>query len=94
MINKQGQGKIDWTDWSWNPISGCKHGCEYCYMLRMEKRFPGIMEPKFHPDRISKLARVKKVLPGDKIFVGSSGDMCVITWYSIHYTKLYEIVTI
>lgn len=75
MLNKQGPGKIDWTDWTWNPISGCKHGCPYCYMLRMEKRFPGMMKPAFHPDRIDELDRVRKVKPGDKIFVGSSGDM-------------------
>ena len=75
MINKQGPGKIDWTDWTWNPISGCLHGCPYCYMNRMEKRFKGIMEPKFHPERLEEMRRSKKVKPGDKVFVGSSGDM-------------------
>jgi protein gp37 len=75
MLNKQGPGKIDWTDWTWNPISGCLHGCPYCYMLRMEKRFPGMMEPKFHPDRLEEFKRARKVKPGDKVFVGSSGDM-------------------
>lgn len=75
MINKQGPGKIDWTDWTWNPISGCLHGCSYCYMSRMEKRFPGMMEPKFHPERIEAFQRARKVKSGDKVFVGSSGDM-------------------
>jgi len=75
MLNKQGPNKIDWTDWTWNPISGCLHGCDYCYMNRMEKRFPGIMEPKFKPDYIKKFHNAKKVKSGDKIFVGSSGDM-------------------
>lgn len=75
MINKQGHGKIDWTDWTWNPISGCEHGCAYCYMLRMEKRFPWIMKPAFHIDRIKKFKGNRKIKPGDKIFVGSSGDM-------------------
>ena len=23
--------KIDWADASWNPVTGCMHGCEYCY---------------------------------------------------------------
>jgi hypothetical protein len=33
MLNKQGPGKIDWTDYTWNPISGkCHHNCSYCYM--------------------------------------------------------------
>ncbi|MCP3941683.1 MAG: DUF5131 family protein [Desulfobacteraceae bacterium] len=75
MLNKQGPGKIDWTDYTWNPISGCHHDCSYCYMKRMEKRFPGIMEPKFKPESIKKFQKNRKLKPGDKIFVGSSGDM-------------------
>lgn len=31
--------KIDWCDSSWNPVTGCLHGCEYCYAERMVKRF-------------------------------------------------------
>lgn len=63
---------IGWCDWTWNPISGCLHGCEYCYMRRMEKRFPGIMEPAFHPERLLQPRKVKKP---SLIFTGSSGDM-------------------
>lgn len=22
---------ISWADWSWNPVTGCLHGCKYCY---------------------------------------------------------------
>ena len=31
--------KIDWCDASWNPVTGCEHGCEYCYARRMAKRY-------------------------------------------------------
>lgn len=31
--------KIDWADASWNPITGCRHGCEYCYARRIAERF-------------------------------------------------------
>lgn len=31
--------KIDWCDSTWNPISGCYHGCEYCYARGIAKRF-------------------------------------------------------
>lgn len=31
--------KIDWADMSWNPVTGCLHGCEYCYARRMAERF-------------------------------------------------------
>jgi protein gp37 len=30
-MNKQDNTDIEWADWSWNPISGCLHGCPYCY---------------------------------------------------------------
>lgn len=31
--------KIDWADSTWNPVTGCLHGCEYCYARRIAKRF-------------------------------------------------------
>ena len=33
--------KIDWCDTSWNPVTGCLHGCEYCYARRIAERFGG-----------------------------------------------------
>lgn len=33
--------KIDWCDSSWNPVTGCLHGCEYCYARRIANRFGG-----------------------------------------------------
>lgn len=37
-MNKSG---IEWTDYSWNPITGCLHGCQYCYARKMTARFSG-----------------------------------------------------
>lgn len=31
MMNKSA---IDWCDFSWNPVTGCNFGCEYCYARR------------------------------------------------------------
>ena len=31
--------KIDWCDTSWNPVTGCLHGCEYCYARGIAQRF-------------------------------------------------------
>ena len=31
--------KIDWCDASWNPVTGCLHGCPYCYARRIAIRF-------------------------------------------------------
>lgn len=33
--------KIDWCDSTWNPITGCLHGCEYCYARGIAERFGG-----------------------------------------------------
>lgn len=34
--------KIEWCSHTWNPVTGCRHGCEYCYAQRIVSRF----EPK------------------------------------------------
>lgn len=33
--------KIDWADSTWNPVTGCLHGCEYCYARRLAMRYGG-----------------------------------------------------
>jgi protein gp37 len=72
LLNKQGPGKIDYCDYTWNPVSGCLHNCDYCYLRRFNERFGVSFEPKFHPDRLNDPATAKKP---SIIFVGSSGDM-------------------
>lgn len=36
--------KIDWAESTWNPVTGCLHGCEYCYARRIAERFGGASE--------------------------------------------------
>lgn len=36
---------IEWCDMTWNPVTGCLHGCEYCYARRIAERFGGF-EPR------------------------------------------------
>ncbi len=31
--------RIEWCDYTWNPLTGCLHGCPYCYARRMARRF-------------------------------------------------------
>ena len=31
--------KVDWCDSTWNPVTGCIHGCEYCYARGIANRF-------------------------------------------------------
>ncbi len=33
------KSKIEWCDSTWNPVTGCLHGCEYCYARRTAERF-------------------------------------------------------
>ncbi len=38
--------KIEWCDSTWNPVTGCLHGCEYCYARRIAGRFGGY-DPRY-----------------------------------------------
>lgn len=38
--------KIDWCDSTWNPVTGCLHGCEYCYARSIAERFGLGFAPK------------------------------------------------
>lgn len=40
--------KIDWCDASWNPVTGCLHGCEYCYARRIAERFGWETDDQIH----------------------------------------------
>ena len=39
--------KIDWCDATWNPVTGCLHGCEYCYARKIAERFASKQMPIF-----------------------------------------------
>lgn len=64
--------KIEWCDYTWNPVTGCLHGCPYCYARRIALRFQGHFRPAFHPERLEEPGRIKKP---SKIFVTSMGDL-------------------
>jgi protein gp37 len=34
-----GKTKIEWCDWTWNPVWGCTNGCPYCYARGIARRF-------------------------------------------------------
>ena len=45
--------RIDWADMTWNPVTGCRNGCRYCYAARTARRFAGHIadeeSPAFNP---------------------------------------------
>jgi len=80
-MNRQGAKGIEWTDYTWNPVTGCKRGCPYCYARKLaETRLRGQggypadepFRPTPHWDRL------KEVTPRQdpaNIFVDSMGDL-------------------
>ena len=42
--------KIDWCDSTWNPVTGCLHGCEYCYARGIAERFSGRIKEEIEPE--------------------------------------------
>lgn len=83
-FNKQENDSIEWADWSWNPVTGCKHDCPYCYARDLANRFWGDshgFEPTLHPGRL--MAPYNTKLPKDvdasiarrNVFANSMSDL-------------------
>lgn len=57
--NTQTSGAIEWAQHSWNPITGCKHECPYCYARDIvyqkgrQHVFPNGFEPTFRPNALA-----------------------------------------
>lgn len=72
---------IEWAKWSWNPVTGCKHGCPYCYARDIAMRYTGHFNPEFHAYRLeaplnTKIPESRKNEPGIKnVFVCSMADL-------------------
>lgn len=87
-MNKQGKGKIEWCDLTWNVGQGCFHDCKWrmpdgqiaqCYAKSVAERWksPSFMPDGFdkhywHPDRLSEPLDFKKP---SKIFLDSFSDL-------------------
>jgi protein gp37 len=69
---------IEWCDMTWNPVTGCLHGCQYCYARKIAERFKGSkawpqgFTPMIHPERSNDPELMKKP---QTIFVCSMADL-------------------
>lgn len=72
---------IEWTDATWNPVSGCTKvstGCDHCYAETLANRFAGTkaypngFEVTLRPERLDWPLRKRKPL---RIFVNSMADL-------------------
>lgn len=68
-MNRQGNNKITWTDFTWNPVTGCLRNCWYCYVKRLRDYD---RSPTFHPARIRQPIDQGKP---SRIFVCSTSDL-------------------
>ena len=77
------KSKIEWTESTWNPVSGCtklSKGCENCYAEKMAKRLQAMgtrgyengFEVTLHPYALEKPLKLKKP---QVIFVNSMSDI-------------------
>lgn len=76
---------ISWAAWSWNPVTGCLHGCRYCYAREIAEppspAFPVGFTPLFHHERLD--APANTAIPGEadkdprrkRVFVCSMADL-------------------
>ena len=75
---------VDWARWTWNPVTGCLHGCAYCYARELAYRdsyasaYPIKFAPLFHPERLDDPVNTKPgtATPQDgRVFVCSMADL-------------------
>jgi|GEM_PF-902990 len=78
---------VEWAWWTWNPVTGCNHGCPYCYARviatsgRTAGAFPNGFAPTLCPSRLSapRFTKIPKDAETDSrwrnVFVCSMADL-------------------
>src|SRR5438067_12755669 len=74
---------IEWTDATWNPVTGCTKisaGCDHCYAERFSERFRGVLGHPFENGfdlqlRPERLEQPLKWRSARMIFVNSMSDL-------------------
>ena len=63
--------RIDWCDFTWNPVVGCTGGCPYCYARKMAHRFHRDFTPHWVERNFQRTMPKKP----SRIFVNSMSDL-------------------
>lgn len=75
---------IEWTDYTWNPVTGChkvSQGCKNCYAETMTNRFAkswgvkNFRQVVCHDDRLYEPSRYLKKITGKRVFVCDMSDL-------------------
>lgn len=76
---------VSWARWTWNPVTGCRHGCTFCYaraiagQTKMQPYYPLAFEPAFHADRLAAPLNTPRPRSTDpragRVFVCSMADL-------------------
>jgi protein gp37 len=82
VFNEQQTTNIEWARWSWNPVTGCRHNCSFCYARDIAARFyPQGFVPTFLPERLDapRSTRVPAIAASDigykNVFTCSMADL-------------------
>jgi protein gp37 len=94
--------KIEWTEKTWNPVTGCTKvspGCDHCYAEGIARRFAGSkafpngFDVTLHPDRLGAPLTWRKP---NRVFVNSMSDLfhqdvpdeyIAAVWCSMYWTS-------
>jgi protein gp37 len=81
----QTNDSVSWARWTWNPVTGCEHGCKFCYARaiatsdRMSAVYPFGFAPAFHEYRLEAPANTSHKVTDDerdgRVFVCSMADL-------------------
>jgi protein gp37 len=85
VVFNQTNDSVDWASWTWNPVTGCEHGCKFCYAReiahseRMADYYPNKFEPTYHGYRLAaprNTSKPESIDPRDgRVFVCSMADL-------------------
>jgi protein gp37 len=85
VVFNQTNDSVDWASWTWNPVTGCEHGCKFCYAReiahseRMADYYPNKFEPTYHGYRLAAPRNTSKPESSDprdgRVFVCSMADL-------------------